>query len=304
VKNPIIILSGPTASGKTAISFSVAKEFNCEIICADSMTVYRGMDIGTDKPTMDKTTNKEGEHYVIRGISHHMLNLYSPDEEFNVSIFKKLAEEKIKEIRERGKIPMLVGGSAMYIDSVAYNYTIPAVGPDITLRNELEKKSCAELYSELVSLDPDCEWTIDAHNKRRIIRALEIVKKTGQSPCSQKSREKLPDNVLYLSVSRPREDLYLDINRRVDEMMKRGFLSEAKKLFKKYDHNTAMQAAGYKQLVAYLDGELTFEEAVEKTKQAHRNFAKKQLTWLKRNPDITWVDDEKEAILAIQKFLR
>lgn len=304
MKNPIIILTGPTASGKTALSFSLARSFKCEIICADSMTVYRGMDIGTDKPTLDKSTKKEGDHFLIRGIPHHLLDTFPPDEEFNVSIFKKLAERKIKEIASRGNIPMLVGGSTLYIDAVAYNYELPRVEPDLKLRARLEKKKTEELFAELVSLDPDCEWTVDRNNKRRIVRALEVVRATGKSFCSQKSKGSLPPNVLYLSVERDREKLYTDINHRVDEMLKSGFLEEVRELFTKYDHNTAMQAAGYKQLAEHLDGRMSLTDAIEKTKQVHRNFAKRQITWLTGNKDVYWVKNSAEAKKIIAKFLR
>ncbi len=304
MKKPIIVITGPTASGKTALSLIVAKKFKAEIICADSMTVFRGMDIGTDKPTTNKKLLKRKDgSYIINGISHHLLDELNPDQEFNVSIFKELADEKIKNIHKRGNIPILVGGSTMYIDATVYQYEIPKVKPDFDLRNELEKKSNEELFSELVELDPDCEWTIDRHNKRRIIRALEVIKKTGQPFCGQRTKSILPDNVLYLAVERDRSELYLDINRRVDEMMKIGFLKEVESLFVKYDHNTAMQAAGYKQLTKYLDGTMELEEAIEKTKQVHRNYAKRQMTWLRRNKDIIWVDNNKHAEEEIKNFL-
>lgn len=309
MKKPIIVITGPTASGKTALSLIVANNYNVEIICADSMTVFRGMNIGTDKPAMKtkyrwrRKKNKNGA-YLINGIPHHLLDELNPDEEFNVSIFKKMADLKIKEIQKRGNIPMLVGGSTMYIDATVYQYQLPNVVPDKKLRVKLEKKSNEVLFKELVKLDPDCEWTVDRHNKRRIIRALEVIKKTGQPYCGQRSKSVLPENVLYLAVQKPREELYSSINLRVDQMMKDGFLTEVKKLFIKYDHNTAMQAAGYKQLAKYLDGEMILTEAIEKTKQVHRNYAKRQITWLSKNKDVIWVDNKKTVKNKIDLFLK
>lgn len=277
-----------------------------EIICADSMTVYRGMDIGTDKPTVLTHNIKEKSSlgcYEINGICHHLLDIVDPDEEFNVSEFQKRVTKIVAKIHERGNIPMLVGGSTMYIDAYVYGYEIPSAKPDHALRESLEKKSCEQLFEELIELDPDAEWTIDRHNKRRIIRALEVTLKTGIPFTHQKKKNDLPDNVLYLAVSRPREELYADINRRVDEMMEAGLLDEVKALFEKYDHNTAMQAAGYKQLIQYIDGERTLEEAVERTKQVHRNYSKRQMTWLNKNKDVIWVSSKAEAEKIIKNFI-
>lgn len=303
MKNQIIVLTGPTASGKTALSLLLAKKFGGEIICADSMTVYRGMDIGTDKPSLNKFTKREGDHYVIQGVPHHLLDIVTPDTEFNVSNFQKRVNKVIEEIHSREHISFLVGGSTMYIDAVVYGYEIPEIGPDQKLRKKFERKSCEELFSDLVKLDPDAEWTIDRHNMRRLIRALEVTLKTGIPFSRQKKKNTLPDNVLYLSVKRDREKLYRSINSRVDEMMDQGFLDEVKGLYEKYDHNTAMQAAGYKQLAQYCDGAIPFSEAVEKTKQVHRNYAKRQLTWLGKNKDVIWVEGESDAQDKIQKFL-
>ncbi len=291
MKTPIIIITGPTASGKTSFSYPLAEKFNGEIICADSMTVYRGMNIGTDKPVE------------FNGIPHHMLDILNPDEEFNVAIFKEAVEKIIGEIHERGNVTFLVGGSTMYIDALVYNYNIPHTKPNNELRKELEQKSNKDLFGQLIELDPDAEWTVDKNNKRRLIRALEVSIQTGKPFTKQKTKRDLPKNVLYLAISRDREELYERINTRVDEMMAEGFLDEVKKLHKKYDLNTAMQATGYRQLVEYLEGNLTLEEAVEKTKQSHRNYAKRQLTWLNRNKDVIWIENEQIAKDKISNFL-
>jgi tRNA dimethylallyltransferase len=303
VKNPIIIITGPTASGKTTISLDLAKKFKGEIICADSMTVYHGMDIGTDKPTLDKSTVNINGQYIVHGITHHLIDIVKPDEEFNVSDFQKRVRDIVADIHLRGDIPMLVGGSTMYIDAFAYGYEIPHSGPDHKLRETLDKRSNDDLFAQLITLDPDAEWTIDRHNKRRIIRALEVTIKTGVPFTHQKKKKALGENILYLAIDRDRPILYKDIENRVDKMMKQGFLAEVKRLFKKYDHNTAMQAAGYKQLIQFLDGKMTITEAIEKTKQVHRNYAKRQLTWLRRNTDVVWVKNVKEAESKVSAFL-
>jgi len=290
-RNPIVVLTGPTASGKTSLSLDLAKKFNGEIICADSMTVYKDMDIGTDKPME------------FNGIPHHMFNILNPDEEFNVAIFKDLAEKKIKEIHSRGNIPFLVGGSTMYIDALVYGYNIPHAKPNLELRKKLASQSNEELFSQLIELDPDAEWTVDKGNKRRLIRALEVCIQTGKPFTKQKTKRDLPKNVLYLAVERDRAELYDNINQRVDEMMDEGFLDEVKKLHKKYDLDTALQATGYKQLVEYLEGNLSLEEAIEKTKQSHRNYAKRQLTWLNKNKDVIWIENKQEAQKKIDQFL-
>lgn len=309
MQNPIIVITGPTASGKTAFSFALADKFGGEIICADSMTIYKGMDIGTDKPTLqipntkNQIPNKDGS-YTIAGIRHHLLDVLDPDQEFNVSIFRDLVEQKVREITARGNVPFLVGGSLFYIDAFAYDYEMPPVEPDLKLRDELEKRDVSELWSQLVELDPDAEWTVDRNNKRRVVRALEVCLKTGKPFTEQKSRRNLRKNILYLAIERDREGLYRDINKRVDEMMERGFLAEVQSLHRKYDHNTAMQASGYRQIIEYLDGKTTLAEAVENTKRSHRNFAKRQLTWLKRNPDKIAIHTPSEAEKSISAFLK
>ncbi len=348
MESPIIVIAGPTASGKTSLSLDLAKKFNGEIICADSMTVYKGMDIGTDKVTIQNSKFKiqnnpssvipttptvmpatsavipakagiqsfinidsrlRGNDNINRartnvdGIPHHLLDILNPDEEFNVAIFKDLAEREIKEIHERGNIPFLVGGSTMYIDALVYHYNIPHAKPNNDLRKELDKKSNKELFDQLIELDPDAEWTVGKNNKRRLVRALEVCLQTGEPFTAQKKKQDLPANVLYLAINRDREELYKRINSRVDEMMAEGFLDEVKKLHKKYDLNTAMQTTGYRQLIEYLAGNLTLEEAVEKTKQSHRNYAKRQLTWLRQNKDVVWIKDKEEAEDKIKKIL-
>ena len=199
---------------------------------------------------------------------------------------------------------MLVGGSVMYIDAFVYDYQMPDVAPNQELRNELEKMSNEELFTRLCACDPDCEWTVDRHNKRRIIRAIEVCQATGKPLAEQKSKKALPDNVLYLAVDKYREELYSQIDKRVDMMFRQGFVDEVRELHSIYDHNTAMQAAGYRQIIQLLDDEIDLATAVAKTKQVHRNYAKRQLTWLRKNEDIYWIKDATEAENLISTFLK
>lgn len=308
MQNPIIVITGPTASGKTALSLALAEKFGGEIICADSMTIYKGMDIGTDKPTIIGNSELEIQNsdgsYTINEIRHHLLDLLEPDQEFSVAIFRDLVAQKVTEIQSRGHIPFLVGGSLFYIDAFVYDYSLPPVEPDSELREKLEREDLKILWKRLVALDPDAEWTVDKNNKRRVVRALEVCLKTDQPFTQQKAKKSLREDVLYLALEKDRARLYEDINRRVDEMMARGFVEEVKKLYQKYDHNTAMQASGYRQITEYLDGKVSLTVAVENTKQSHRNFAKRQLTWLKRNPDKIMIRNLEEAVELVAKFLK
>ncbi len=291
---PVIVITGPTASGKTAISLEIARKLgNVEVICADSTTVYHGLDIGTDKPK----TNE------ILGIPHHLLDIVNPDEEFNVAIFCELANKLIAVIHDRGNIPFIVGGAVLYIDALVYGFEIPEVKPNPSLREKLEAKSAEELYKQLCNYDTECEWTVDKHNKRRLIREIEVFEATGKPLSAQKNRQELPSNVLYLAVNRDRTELYNSIDKRVDAMFLSGLVEEVKSLHRIYEHSTALNSAGYKQVIQCLDGEITLDEAKDKTKQAHRNYAKRQLTWLRKNPDITWIESAQEAESAVVNFL-
>ena len=317
-ENPIIVLTGPTGSGKTAISMEIAKRYgNIEIICADSTTVYRGMDIGTDKPTLHRHSEQseesrprsfvptqDDEGVVIRGVKHHMLDIIDPDKEFNVSIFLDKVTTLVDQIHGRGNIPMLVGGAVMYIDAFVFNYELPPVAPNEGLRQELEKLETPELFAKLCKLDPDAEWTIDGKNRRRIIRAIEVWMGTERPFSEQKSKTPLPANILYLAVNRDRDELYKSIDMRVDQMFRDGLIEEVKALLPKYRGTIAMNSTGYKQITEFLDGNSPLEEAVVAIKQAHRNYAKRQLTWLRKNPDVKWISCQTEAIHLISQFLK
>lgn len=292
MKKPIIVITGPTASGKTAVSLDVVPKFNGAVIAADSTTVYEGMDIGTDKPDLTKTN-----------IKHYLIDILKPDQEYNLSIFQEKATEAVTKIETEGQIPFLVGGATMYLDAFVYSFSVPEVKPDPVLRAKLEQKTNEELFAELVSQDPQATKFIDAGNTRRLIRALEVIKKTGKPFSEQRIKNKLRENVLYLAVKKDREELYAKINERVDEMFQAGFVAEVKGLYEKYGKIRSLETAGYRQVIQHLEGEITLAEAIEKTKQAHRNYAKRQLTWLSGNPDVIWIKDAREAEEKIINFL-
>lgn len=280
-KRPLLVLVGPTASGKTALSIEVAKKYNGEIISTDSRQVYIGMDIGTDKIPLEKR----------EGVPHHLIDVVNPDVRFTVADFKKLAEEKIEEIYARGHVPMLVGGTGLYIRVLTDNFAIPPDSPEVRkrLNAELEEHGREYMHKKLQEVDPESAAKIHMNNIPYLIRALEIFEVTGTPKSAQKNAPKY--NVLKIGIQRDREELFERINQRVDEQIqKNGLLKETKMLLTKgYSKNLAsMKSLGYQEVVQYLEGTLTLEQATELLKQNTRNFAKRQLTWWKREPDILW----------------
>lgn len=290
-KKPFIILAGPTSVGKTALSIKLAKAVNGEIISADSMQVYRGMDIGTAKIT-------PGE---MEGVTHYMLDILNPEQDFNVVMFKQYATEYMKQIYNKGKIPILVGGTGFYIQAVLYDIDFTENQEDHSYRNDLEQlyeeKGADYLHALLLEVDPESAQAIHANNKKRVIRALEYYKLTGEKISahneSQRSNES-PYQYCYFVLNKDRAKLYHAINERVDLMLQRGLLAEVKRLYLQgYDRSlVSMQGLGYKELIAYLEGECSLKEAIDILKRETRHFAKRQLTWFKRERDVIWVNKE------------
>lgn len=287
-KPKIIGVVGPTASGKTDYAIRLAKERGGEVVSCDSMQIYRHMDIGTAKPTSEE----------MQEIPHHMIDIAEPEENFSVARFVKLARECIDDILERGKIPVLCGGTGLYFDSIINNLEFSEMETDEEYRRSLnalaEEKGCEFVHRMLREVDPRSADAIHPNNLKRIIRALEIYKVSGK-PKSVLDREQQGEPLYegeIFGLSRPRDVLYDRINRRVDIMMEQGLLEEVKTLLSMgiSPKATSMQAIGYKELVWYLDGTLTLKEAVDKIKQESRRYAKRQITWFKRNPDIIWLE--------------
>ncbi|MFH1253081.1 MAG: tRNA (adenosine(37)-N6)-dimethylallyltransferase MiaA [Candidatus Uhrbacteria bacterium] len=317
MKSKIIVIVGPTASGKSDLSLKLAKKFNGEILCVDSRTVYRGMDVGTAKPFGGEEREGKGgkgrerEVYLVEGVPHFGLDLINPDEEYNGALFKVYAEKVIADILSRGKLPILVGGTGLWLDMIIDNLESPEVEPDSVLRSELEKKTCEELFIEYLKLDPDGALAIDKKNKRRLIRALEVCQKTGRpfSVLRQKGAEKF--EALWLGIEVEKNVLNERINRRVDEMIKNRLSAEVKRLKEKYGCEVySMSGIGYQEFCHGFvrRGEWPFaptdiNEIAEEIKKNTRQYAKRQMTWFKRNKKINWVKDLGEAENLVKSFL-
>jgi tRNA dimethylallyltransferase len=291
-KQQCIVLIGPTAVGKTELSIHLAKKFNAEIISGDSMQVYKGMDIGTAKISKEE----------MAGIPHHLLDIKSPDEPFSVAEFQQIVRQKIGEIGKRGRIPLIVGGTGLYIQSVLYDYRFPDISGDGAYRRELEAKAAQEgpeaLYRMLEKVDPKSAETIHPHNVRRVIRALEIYHFSGKTAFEYhkpQQSEMLYDAAL-IGLTMDREKLYARINRRVDDMIEQGLVEEVRHLYGRHLRDAqSIQAIGYKELYAYFDGYITFEEAVAQLKRNTRRFAKRQLTWFRNKMEMEWFDMTDES---------
>ena len=291
MKKPLIVLTGPTAVGKTSLSISLAKAVNGEIISADSMQVYKGMDIGSAKIRKEE----------MQGVTHYLVDILEPEEEFHIVKFQELAKAALEEIYAKGKIPILVGGTGFYIQAVTRDIDFTQAEQETSYREELEQfakeKGAEYLHEKLREVDSKSAENIHANNVKRVIRALEFYHQNG-TPISEHNEEQKqqtsPYNLAYFVLTAPREILYERIDRRVDQMMKEGLLEEVKSLRERGCHRgmVSMQGLGYKEILAYLEGEYPLEEAVRILKRDTRHFAKRQLTWFRREQDVIWVDKE------------
>lgn len=300
-KRPLIILTGPTAVGKTALSIGLAKALNGEIISADSMQVYRHMDIGTAKIKPEE----------MQGIKHYLIDEYEPSEEFNVAVFQARCKECMEEIYEKGKVPILVGGTGFYIQSVLYSIDFEETNTDYEYRERLAAfvrvHGNEALHAELAKVDDKSAKAIHPNNVKRVIRALEYYKQTGKKISEHNEKQQKKDAIYdfrYYVLSLPREILYDRINKRVDAMREEGLVSEVQRLLAMgcTKDMVSMQGLGYKEIIAALEGNDTMEHAFERIKQETRHFAKRQFTWFRRERDVTWLNkeefDSEEALLA------
>lgn len=297
-KIPLIILTGPTAVGKTALSIELAKDLNAEIISADSMQIYEYMDIGSAKVTKEE----------MDGVTHHMIDEVKPDFPFSVSEFQERANKYIKEVANKGKNVLITGGTGLYLNSLIYNMDFAKSNSNSKIREELEKelkdKGIDYMHDKLKSLDSEAACRIHKNNTKRVIRALEVCldgkKMQDFSNDLRYNEEYLP---IIIVLNRDREILYNRINKRVDIMMESGLIEEVKKLLSMgYDKNLiSMQGIGYKEIIKYLEGEYTLDEAVEIIKRDSRRYAKRQITWFKRYKDSEWFDLEKYDNMELLK---
>lgn len=285
-KMPLLAIVGPTATGKTELSVSIAQKLNAEIISADSMLIYRHMDIGTAKPSMEEK----------KGVQHHMIDIVYPDETYNVSIYSQAVKNLLTNLWQKNTLPILVGGTGLYVQSVIDGYKFSNAGHDQKLRDKLmhECKTMgkAALHEKLKAVDPDTASRLHINNIQRVIRALEVYYLSGIKPSEMTGKEEGHFNLLMYGLTMNREILYSRIEKRVDEMMAAGLVKEVKSLLERgYSQRlTAMQGLGYKEIIQYLNGELSLEEAISLLKRNTRHFAKRQFTWFRRDKRIKWID--------------
>ncbi|MBC1888228.1 tRNA (adenosine(37)-N6)-dimethylallyltransferase MiaA [Listeria booriae] len=300
-KIPVIVIVGPTAVGKTALSIDMAKQFHGEIISGDSMQVYKGLDIGTAKITPEE----------MAGVPHYLIDITEPSEPYDASIFKKETHRLIREIWQSGKIPFIVGGTGLYIQSVLYDYAFAEVEGDAAYREALAQKPGEELLGMLQKVDPESAERLHANNPRRIIRALEVHHFSGKKFSELQSQEEQASEFapLLIGLTRERELLYARIDLRVDIMMEQGLLEEAKALYDSGLRDVpAVRGIGYKELFTYFDGKMTLDDAITLLKRNSRRFAKRQLTWFRNRMDVHWFDvdePEMESVITseIKQFL-
>lgn len=308
MKKPLIVLTGPTAVGKTSLSISLAKAVNGEIISADSMQVYKKMDIGSAKIRPEE----------MQGVKHYLVDVLEPEEEFHIVKFQQMAKEAMEEIYAKGKIPILVGGTGFYIQAVTRDIDFTEAEQENSYRTELERlaeeKGAEYLHEMLRKVDPASADSIHANNVKRVIRALEFYHQNG-TPISAHNEEQKkqvsPYDLAYFVLNAPRDILYERIDKRVDQMMDEGLVKEVEELRNDGCHRgmVSMQGLGYKEILAYLEGEYPLEEAVRILKRDTRHFAKRQLTWFRRESDVIWVDkdrfnwDENEILKYMTEIL-
>ncbi len=277
LENKVIAVVGPTASGKTSFAIELAKKYGGEIVSADSRLVYKGFDIGTAKPTMDERS----------GIPHYMIDIVEPEEDYSVGLYADEAKKIIRDILSRGKVPVVVGGTGLYLNVLLMNYDLPRVEPDYELRERLRNSD--NLYEILADLDIETARSIDKNDTKKLIRAIEIIKSTGLPLSKSRGIKSEEFNVEWVGLNFPREVLYSRINERVDMMIKNGLIEETEYLLNKHGRiNNLLYTIGYQEMIAYLDGVLTLDDAVDKLKQNTRRYAKRQLTWFRKNPAIKW----------------
>lgn len=296
----VAVIVGPTATGKSKVAVEVASRLGGEIISADSMQVYRGMDIGTAKLRPEDMYGSNGRY-----VPHHLIDIRNPDETFSVYEFKRLAEQAIAEITERGNLPLVVGGTGLYIKALLYGYELPENLGWTELREKFRAWPERELFERLKEVDPEAAGRIHPHDKKRLIRALEVYYRTGER--MKREARKPPYRVAQAGLIMPRETLYARIEARIEDMVARGLVQEVKELLDAgYSPDLpSMQGLGYRQVAAYLRGQITWEEAVRLIKRDTRRYAKRQITWFKQDKSIKWflVERELEIVDKITDYI-
>ncbi len=298
-KIKVVVVAGPTASGKTALGVEIAKAYNGEVVSADSMQIYKGMDIATAKPTKEE----------MQGVSHHLIDFLERDRAFSVADYVELAGEKIRDIHSRGKLPVIVGGTGLYISSLIDNIQFPDIKSDPNIRKKIEEeineKGCEAVFERLKECDPETASELHPNNTVRVIRALEVFEITGRKLSEFKEESRLvpsPYDALIFGLNyNDRQKLYDRINLRVDIMAENGLVEEAREVYEAGEMKTSANAIGFKELIPYFKNEADLQECIDKIKQETRRYAKRQLTWFRKNAKIHWIMldefDNKEKIL-------
>jgi len=294
----IVVIVGPTASGKTALSLALGERFKGELVSADSCQIYRGMDIGTAKPTKEEQ----------RLVPHHLIDIKDPNEGYAVAEYKHDAVAAIKKILERGRLPIMVGGTGLYVNAVVLNLDIPKVAADPELRKslerEIEEKGLEAAFKRLIALDPEAAYVVDPKNPRRIVRALEVALTTGRPFTAQRGKSDPIFDALVIGIDIPPETLRARINDRIDLMIKNGLVREVEGLVKKYGGDIAcLDAIGYRETVAYFKGECTQADAIAAMKMNTWHYAKRQITWFKKTPGVHWIKTPDEAMQLAHAFI-
>ena len=298
INKKLIVILGPTASGKSELAIKLAKKFGGEIVSADSRQVYKGMNIGTAKPT-------KKERKIVK---HHLVDVKKPNQHYTVAEYKKEAIKTINKIIESEKIPFLVGGTGLYIKAIVDNLEIPEVKPDWKLRRKLElkieKEGLKNVYQELIKADPEAAYIIDPNNPRRVIRALEVAIKTKKPFSQQRKKGKPLFNILEIGLNPSKEILIENIKKRTAKMIKMDLVKEVKNLIKKYNKNLpTFDAIGYREIIEYLDEKIALSEAIENINKNTWHFTKRQMTWFKKDKMINWVKNYKELEKLTKEFL-
>jgi tRNA dimethylallyltransferase len=301
IYKPVVIV-GPTSSGKSELAVKLAKKFKGEIISCDSRQIYRGMDLGTGKIS-GKWKNRK---FLYRGIPHHCIDYVNPKRQYSVALFRRDAQKAISDILSRGKLPILCGGGGHWMDAVVYNQQVPDVKPNLKLRAQLEKKTTFELFERIVTKDPKRAKTIDRYNKRRLIRALEIINASGKPVPNVVQATGLPLQALWLGVNTNQPDLYKKIDQRLNQRLKQGMVKEVQKLHRDGLSWKKLMSFGleYKFISLYLQKKLSYDEMLVQLSYAIKHYSKRQLTWWKRNKDILWIKNLQQAGNQVRKFLK
>jgi tRNA dimethylallyltransferase len=303
--NKLIVILGPTASGKTGLSIKLAKKYNGEVVSADSRQIYKGMDIGTAKPQITAKRKK----IMSGGIAHWLIDIKNPNQPYTVAEYKKEALRAIRNIQKWGKLPILTGGTGLYIKAIVDNLNIPKVKADSLLRQkiekEIQKQGLSHVFGKLIKLDPEAAYIVDPKNPRRVLRALEVVLLTKRPFSEQRKAGNPLFDILEIGISVSKEKLRERINLRVEEMMKEGLVEEVKKLVKEYGADQQVfDAIGYREIIKHLNNKMTIQQAKEIMKINTWHYAKRQMTWFKRDKRIHWIKNHKEAEKLIKNFIQ